>query len=235
MPKLEKDEQNIHKGHRQRMRERFIKTGLNGFSSHEILEFLLYPCLAQKDTNRIAHRLISEFGNINGVFTAPVKEIAAVEGVGETTATFISFVGSLIESKAEQYDDRVPLDTNKKIAEFFRPLFDNCNVENIFVLALDREKKPIRNMRITDGTFDTATVSIPKITRLLVSNGAHYAAIAHNHTSGIMYPSIQDIRTTQKLMAALDSVGVSLEDHFIFAGEGYVSLKDSGSKLYSYK
>ncbi len=235
MEKLDKKTQNIHKGHRDRMRKRFQKTGLNGFSSHEILEFLLFPCLLQKDTNRLAHRLISEFGNINGVFTAPIKELAAVDGIGESTATFIRFVGELIATSAEDYDDRTSLDTPEKRIEFFEPLFENNNVENIFVLALDKDKKPIRNMRIDEGTFDTSTISIPKITRLLVSNGAVFAVVAHNHFSLSAFPSMQDVKVTKKLMQALESVGIDFLDHIIIAENDSFSFMQGGKKLYSTK
>ncbi len=235
MEKLDKKTQNIHKGHRDRMRKRFQKTGLNGFSSHEILEFLLFPCLLQKDTNRLAHRLISEFGNINGVFTAPINELAAVDGIGESTATFIRFVGELIATSAEDYDDRTSLDTPEKRIEFFEPLFENNNVENIFVLALDKDKKPIRNMRIDEGTFDTSTISIPKITRLLVSNGAVFAVVAHNHFSLSAFPSMQDVKVTKKLMQALESVGIDFLDHIIIAENDSFSFMQGGKKLYSTK
>ena len=235
MEKLDKKTQNIHKGHRDRMRKRFQKTGLNGFSSHEILEFLLFPCLLQKDTNRLAHRLISEFGNINGVFTASINELAAVEGIGESTATFIRFVGELISVSAEEYDDRIPLDTPEKRIEFFQPLFENGNIENIFVLALDKDKKPIRNMRINEGTFDTTTISIPKITRLLVSNGAEAAVVAHNHLSLSAFPSMQDVKVTERMMQALESVGVELIDHIIIANGDSFSFMRGGKKLYSTK
>lgn len=235
MDKLDKKTQNIHKGHRDRMRKRFAKTGLNGFSSHEILEFLLFPCLLQKDTNRLAHRLISEFGNINGVFTAPINELSKVDGIGESTATFIRFVGELISTSAEAYDDRLALDTPEKRIELFEPLFENTNVETIFVMALDKDKKPIRNMRIDEGSFDTSTISIPKITRLLVSNGAVYAIVAHSHASISAFPSMQDVKVTERLIQALESVDVELLDHVIIANGDSFSFMNSGKKLYGRK
>jgi len=235
MEKLDKKTQNIHKGHRDRMRKRFAKTGLNGFSSHEILEFLLFPCLLQKDTNRLAHRLISEFGNINGVFTAPIGELAKVEGIGESTATYIRFVGELISTSTEEYDDRIPLNTPKKRIEFFEPLFENKNVENIFVMALDKDKKPIRNMRIDEGSFDTSTISIPKITRLLVSNGAVFAVVAHNHFSRSAFPSVQDVKVTERLLKALETVDIDLLDHIIIADGDNFSFEQGGKTLYSTK
>lgn len=235
MDKLDKKTQNIHKGHRDRMRKRFAKTGLNGFSSHEILEFLLFPCIPQKDTNRLAHRLISEFGNINGVFTAPINELSKVDGIGDGAATFIRFVGELISTSAEEYDDRVALDTPEKRIELFGPLFENVNVETIFVMALDKDKKPIRNMRIDEGSFDTSTISIPKITRLLVGNGAVYAIIAHCHSSRSALPSVQDVKVTERLMRALETVDIDLLDHVIIADGESFSFMNGGKKVYGTK
>lgn len=226
------DEKNIHAGHRDRMRERFLKTGLLGFSEHEKLEFLLYHCLIQKDTNRLAHRLISEFGSLAGVLSANEKELMRVDGVGKNTAVFLKFIGEMLND-TEGTDTRTSLKTPEQMAEYLSIYFERANVENVVVLSLDKDRKPLRVIRISEGSFDTSTIPIAKIARTLVNNSTVFAAVAHNHVSGIAFPSVQDIRTTEKLRDTLSMVGIELVDHIIFVPGDYVSLSASGDKIYT--
>ena len=75
--------ENLHEGHRKRMKERFIKSGLDDFAPHNILELLLFYSIPRGDTNPVAHRLIDTFGSLSGVFDATPEELAKVDGVGE--------------------------------------------------------------------------------------------------------------------------------------------------------
>ncbi len=81
--------ENIHAGHRARMKERFRKEGLDGFSPHEVLELLLYEYIPRIDTNPLAHRLMERFGSLLGVLQASVDELCGVPGIGKKTAEAI--------------------------------------------------------------------------------------------------------------------------------------------------
>jgi DNA repair protein RadC len=232
MQKNKNELSDIHKGHRDRMRQRFERAGLNGFCSHEILEYLLYPCLPQKDTNLIAHKLISRFGSMYGVFNATVDEICEVKGMGKSSASYLLFVGALILADASVYDDRKPLTEDKDVIEFFKDAFEVCHVENVYMLALDRNRKVIRNIRITEGTIDSTSLSLPHLMRTLVGCGAKYVAVAHNHPSGFTVPSVHDVEATQRLILALQSIGVTLIDHYIIANDEVFSFKNGGDCIY---
>lgn len=86
---------NLHEGHRERLKRRFIEQGLDGFEDHQVLELLLFFSIPRKDTNEIAHRLISTFGSISNVFEAHPKELQKVKGVGENSAILISLISQI--------------------------------------------------------------------------------------------------------------------------------------------
>ena len=86
----------IHDGHRQRMRERFQKTGLENFDKHEVLEILLYNCIPRANTNELAHRLIDRFKTVGRVLQASQEELMSVKGVGENTAHYLSLLNQTI-------------------------------------------------------------------------------------------------------------------------------------------
>lgn len=229
----EKKDVNNQKGHRNRVRTRFLKAGLNGLLPHEILEMLLFYSIAQKNTKDLAYALIHHFGTLESVLSASYEELVEVDGVGHQTAVFLSFVGSLIKNETKEKDIRQPLDTSDKLGEYVVPLFENAKTENIVLVGLDEGYKHIRTVRISEGSFDSTAFNITKITRIVVSMGAHFVVIAHNHPRGLAFPSLQDVKATQKLKTALASVGVDLIDHLIVAHGDYVSMRDSGEKLYT--
>ena len=74
--------ENIHQGHREKMRQRFLKSGLEGFADHEALELLLYYAIPRQDTNPIAHRLMDRYGSLTAVLSAPAEDLKKVEGIG---------------------------------------------------------------------------------------------------------------------------------------------------------
>ena len=82
----------MHEGHRKRLRENFLKNGLDNFQSHNVLEMLLFYTIPRSDTNETAHRLIDRFGSLSAVLEAPVEELMKVKGVGERTATFLHLI-----------------------------------------------------------------------------------------------------------------------------------------------
>ena len=87
----------LHKGHRQRMRERFVlsKRDFYSFHEHEVLEMLLFFCFPQKNSNEIAHKLVNKFGSIENVLNASSDELCEVENISKTTAAHLKYFGAL--------------------------------------------------------------------------------------------------------------------------------------------
>ena len=85
-------EKNLHAGHRKRLKEQVVNVGLENFSSHQILEVLLFYAIPQRDTNELAHVLLNTFGSLSGVFEASYESLLEVKGVKENTATLIKLL-----------------------------------------------------------------------------------------------------------------------------------------------
>lgn len=83
-------DKNLHKDHRKRLRKRYAEEGIDFFEDHNVLELLLFYALPRVDTNPIAHRLISRFGSLSGVFSASEDELCEVEGMGKASAGLLS-------------------------------------------------------------------------------------------------------------------------------------------------
>ena len=97
-------QKNVHSGHRQRVKERFLRDGLDGFEMHNALELLLFYSIPREDTNTIAHDLINRFGSLRAVFEAPIDELCTINGVGEHTATMIKLIPAIWSKATSEVD-----------------------------------------------------------------------------------------------------------------------------------
>lgn len=87
----------LHGGHRERLRQRLIAEGVDNFEPHELLEFLLYYAIPRQNVNLLAHELLNYFGNFRNVLSAEVQELIQVKGMGKHAATWLNLVGRCVD------------------------------------------------------------------------------------------------------------------------------------------
>lgn len=220
-------DKNIHKGHRKRVKDNFLKNGLDNFEDHQILELLLFYALPQRDTNELAHRLISKFGSISAVFDAPVCELTKF-GLSDNTVTLLKLIPDISRIyTVDRCDNASKIIDVNNLSEYFKDRFIGRNVEFLHLLLLDTKGKEVYSGEISKGSINSTDVPTRKIVELSLLYNAKYAAIAHNHLSGFALPSKQDLVTTQNIYNALKLINVRLIDHIIIAENDSISLKDS--------
>lgn len=219
----------IHEGHRQRLKERFRKEGLDSFQDHEVLELLLFYCIPRKDTNQLAHALITRFGSFAAVLDAQPRELKKVDGIGESAITFLSLLKSAERYYRVNRQDRFePMTTIEQCGRFLVPYFRHARNETVYLLCLDAKCKVLACMEVGEGSVNSAAVPIRRIVEMALEANATSVVLAHNHPSGLALPSGDDVQTTCRLAMALNAVEIELVDHIIVADEDYVSLAQSG-------
>ena len=218
----------IHDGHRSRLRERFLEEGLEHFSSHQVLELLLFYCIPRRDTNEIACNLMKRFGSFSAVLEAPVSELKKVSGMGDGAATFLSMI-----LEVERYYNT---DHNKKpkfmcsaedYGRYLMGKLNNKRNEEVYMMCLDAKQKMISCREVGEGCTNYASVPIRRIVETALADNAVTVILTHNHPSGLAIPSPEDIHTTHRLAAALSTVDIILADHIIVADGDYISLVES--------
>lgn len=219
----------IHKGHRERVKERYRKEGLDGFNDLHVLELLLFYCIPQKDTNLIAHGLMERFHTLSGVFDANPRELETVEGIGPGISGYFSLLKDVWRRyEVQRADTARPLTTIRDCGNHIRPYFLNRTNETVYLLCLDAKCKAISCQLVGEGSVNSASISIRKIVEMALNANATSVVLAHNHPSGLALPSAEDIQTTKRLGRALAAVEIVLADHLIFADGEFVSLVQSG-------
>jgi len=218
-----------HDGHRKRLKARFIKSGLDDFEPHNVLELLLFYSVPRKDTNPLAHRLINRFGSLSGVFDAKPEELMKVDGITENTAVLISMVPQVarkyLEDKAEAKN---VIGSFFDIGTYLMPKFVGRTVETVMLASLDNKNKIISCSIVAEGESDRANLSKRKIMEEAMRVDATRVILAHNHPRGFAVPSAEDIYLTEEIYSLLKTVGIELVDHIIFAEDDFVSLAASG-------
>lgn len=221
--------ENIHEGHRKRMKERFMKSGLDDFAPHNVLEFLLFYSIPRGDTNPIAHRLIDAFGSLSGVLDATPEELMKVSGVGESTAILISMIPQMARKYLEDKADAVNVVGGcGDIGAYLLPKFVGRTNEALMMVSIDNKNKVISCSVVAEGTVDSAKVSRRKVMEEAMKVKATRVILAHNHPRGVAVPSAEDVAMTREIGRLFAQVGIELVDHIIIADDDYVSMAASG-------
>ncbi len=228
----------LHDGHRNRLKNRFLNEGLTNFEDHNVLELLLFYSIPRSDTNEIAHELLNKFGSLHGVFEAGMEDLMSVNGISRYSAVLIKMIPELfVVYGRDKVRDIQKINSSDDAKQFFIPRFYGKVREEVQIVLLDDKMNIIKWVKIYEGSVNSANVPIRKIVEIAIENRATNVIIAHNHPTGLILPSKDDLRATAKVREALALVDIKLLDHVIVSDNEAASLKDSGyselgSKLY---
>lgn len=211
------DKKNIHKGHRERVKERFLRDGLSGFEKHNVLELLLFYSIPQRDTNPIAHALIDRFGSLKGVFNASFEELCTVDGISEHTATLIKLIPSVWSVVASEVDKTECYDSVSKLGKLLIRKYVGISVETVFLVLLDNSWHIIDIVNLGVGSVNEVRFDIRKIVDCCVKKNAAMVLLSHNHPNGVLVPSNEDLVTTKELATAFGAIHIPFLEHLLIA------------------
>jgi len=218
----------MHQGHRDRVKARFINDGLSNFAPHNVLELLLFYSIPRKDTNKIAHNLIKHFGSLPNVMDADINELLKIDGITKNTATLIklmpSFSAYYLKDKGSINNI---LNSAEKMGEFLKPFYIDKTSECVCCICLDSKLKVIKAEILFEGSVNMVGITNRKVVEFAAINNATVVVLSHNHPNGVAIPSQADISSTVRLKEALKLIEVKLLDHIIVADGDFVSMRDS--------
>ena len=217
------------KGHRARLRERFLNGGAEALHDYEILEMALFAANPRGDTKPLAKRLIKQFGSLNAAVSADPARLRAVDGMGEASVAAVK----LIQVAAHRMLRGAAMDGD--VISSWQALLDYCRVamadertEQFRILFLDIKNRLIADEVQQRGTVDHTPVYPREVVKRALELHASAIIMVHNHPSGDPMPSKADIVMTRQVRDAAATVGVDLHDHLVIGRAGHESFRSLG-------
>ncbi|MBU1862686.1 MAG: DNA repair protein RadC [Candidatus Omnitrophica bacterium] len=216
-------------GHRQRIKDKYKKSGIKGWLDYEVLELALSYAIARKDTKPIAKELMSRFKTINGVLDADSKELESVSGISVHTTLFLKLLKDIAVLYLENDLHKKDLVSSPKLVfDYLKASLKGCADEEFKALFLNGRNQLIVVEALQVGTVNRSAIYPRKIAERALYHHGVGVIIAHNHPAGTLTPSKEDCAVTKAVKDALRTVDIALLDHIIIGGNDYFSFNKKG-------
>ncbi|MFH2220132.1 MAG: DNA repair protein RadC [Pseudomonadota bacterium] len=216
-------------GHRKRLRERFLSSGLSGFHDYEVIELLLTLATPRKDCKSAAKRALRRFKTLQGVFEASSKELCEIDGIGSKNLFGIKLIKAVADRFLEKaLIQKDPLNNSKELFDYLYLSIRDKNRECFKVLFLDAKNKVITIETLFEGTLTASSVYPREVVSAALNHRAAALIFAHNHPSGDPKPSPDDVSLTRQLIFACRVMGITVHEHLIIGDNRYFSFADQG-------
>lgn len=213
-------------GHRQRLRNKFLRVGLDALADYEIIELLLSLGTPRKDCKQAAKQAIKKFGGLQGVFDASPDELKKINGIGEINYFGLKLFQAVAERQArEKIPRKININSPLAVAKYLQKAIGNKDKEYFVGLYLNSRNQIIHQETISIGTLENSLVHPREVFEPALKYHASGVIVAHNHPSGTVEATPEDIALTRRLGEAGLIIGVSLIDHVIVSKLKYYSLK----------
>lgn len=220
---------NHTKGHRERLRQRFNKAGIDGLQDYELLELILFRSIPRRDVKPLAKELISTFGGFAEVIGAPVERLTEIKGVSDGVATDIKiFQAASIKMGQERIMNRPIISSWGDLLAYCRASMADETIELFRILFLDRKNILIADEVQQRGTVDHTPVYPREVVKRALELGASAIILVHNHPSGDPTPSRADIEMTKQIQEAGRALNIRIHDHLIIGKDREASFKSLG-------
>ncbi len=215
-----------YKGHRERLRQRFVTGGADALADYELLELLLFQAIPRKDVKPLAKNLIDKFGSYAGVLNAPLHQLSQFDGLSETSAISIKSVQAAAHRLMKQEVMHKPvLNSWDRLMEYCSATMAHEQKEHFRILFLNKKNELILDEVQGSGTIDHTPAYPREIMKRALEVGATALILLHNHPSGDPNPSEADIIMTEAIVDAATPLGIMIHDHIIIGRKGHVSFK----------
>lgn len=218
-----------YSGHRDRLRERFLKGGVNALQDYELLELILFMAIPRKDVKPLAKELLAKFGGFTGVMNAETSALLQVKGLSETSVAALKAVtASAYYLMREEIMKGPILNSWDKLMDYCQATMAHEKKENFRLLFMNKKNELIADEIQQTGTVDHTPAYPREIMKRALELGATALILVHNHPSGDPSPSRADVEMTNAIIEAGKPFSIVIHDHIIVSRNGYNSFKSMG-------
>lgn len=211
-------------------REKMERLGAEALSNAELLAILIGSGSHEESAVDLMKRVMNDCGNnLNTLGKKTIKELCDYKGVGPAKAITILAACELGKRRQlEKAEERLDLGSAVAIYEHMHPLMQDLDVEEAWVLLMNRNFKLIKKVRISHGGISETAVDVRVIMKHAIMNNATVIALCHNHPSNNPRPSGDDDRLTKRMKEACQLMRIFFLDHLIITDGRYYSYHEEG-------
>ena len=223
------EEEASYIGHRQRLKERFLRSKGADMADYEALELLLTYAIPRRDVKPLSKTLIKKFGSFAGVITAPIERLYEVSGIKENSAPLIKFVEFASQKLSWQnlaFEDAAFISSTDSLIEFCRCTMGYSEVEVLRLIYVDAKLKVIETEVLQKGSVSSVNINPRDIVANALKKNASGVIMVHNHPTGDPRPSNNDVEATKRVKSACDAVGIALHEHLIITPSDFYSFAE---------
>ena len=220
---------NAHQGHRKRLREKFLKSGLAGFHDYEVVELLLSLGTPRRDCKSAAKEAIKRFQTLRGVLEASTEELQQIEGIGAHSAFGIKLAQEVSrEYLHAKIVDKPFYKSSQEVFDYLYHSMRGLKKETFKVIYLNNQNQIIDTVDLAHGTVNASSVSPREVIEGTIKNNATSLVFVHNHPSGNPEPSSKDRALTRELVFVARVMRIKVLDHIIIGDNKYFSFAGEG-------
>lgn len=216
-------------GHRQRLRERFLRSGADALADYELLEMILFSARPRGDVKPLAKALLAKFGSFRKVIEAEPQELARIEGTGDGVISALKVVQAAAQRLLrEQATERPVIQSWKALLDYCQLNLAHKKVEEFHVLFLNSKNALIADEMQQRGTINHTPVYPREVVKRALELGASAIILCHNHPSGDPLPSEADITLTKQIIEVARPLDIQVHDHLVIGDGKHYSFKSYG-------
>ncbi len=227
--KVKMNKSNLHSGHRERLRKKFIDFGSDVMLEHEIIELLLFYIIPRMNTNETAHYLIKEFKNSGGILNAPVDELTKIKGIGQSSAEFLKFFADVCSEYNTLNTLSENTDGDNNLIEYFHDYFLETNSDICLLLGINNRFQIKSQISFTAESIIHNNNEIKRIVEFLLRNNCTETIMGINHPERNAVPNSTDFAVVKILTEKLSVLNIVLTDCIICSNQETFSLKQNGA------
>jgi DNA repair protein RadC len=213
-----------------RPREKLLLKGIPSLTDAELIAIIIGSGSPKETAVELSKRILASTGNnLNELGKLGVKELMKFKGIGEAKA--ISIVSALELGKRRKISEIIEkkqIGSSKDVYELFVSTLGDLQHEEFWILYLNRSNRIIHQVKISQGGVSGTVIDVRIILKHAIEKLASGIILCHNHPSGNIKPSQNDVEITRKLREAGCVMDISVLDHLIVCDGKYFSFADEG-------
>ena len=209
-------------------REKMMAQGKTALSNAELLAILLGSGSANESAVALSRRILASVGNsLTALGKQTLAQLTAFKGIGEAKAITILAATEMGRRRAAETPEPQPkIEAPRHVFTLMQPLIGDLPHEEFWVLYLNSANRVIHKCRLSSGGITHTIVDIRLLFKNALEQGAVSLILVHNHPSGSITPSKEDIKLTERVRNAGDTLDIKLLDHVIVTEKEYYSINN---------